>query len=83
MANIWGFMTPSLSVPESNNSDLPPDTTRTGVRSLRKSNLFSGKRQFAAMPYPASNRTKLKGRTRPSGRTNSGDPNGSGRLWHR
>jgi hypothetical protein len=48
MANIWGFMTPSLSVPESTNSDLPPDTTRTGVRSSRKNNFISGELAFAA-----------------------------------
>jgi hypothetical protein len=36
------------SVSESHNSDLPSDTTRTGVRSSRKSNLISGKLAFAA-----------------------------------
>jgi hypothetical protein len=64
MANIRGFSTPSLSVSDSNNSDLPSDTTQTGVRSSRKSNLISGQRQFAATPIP-STRTKRKSRTLP------------------
>jgi hypothetical protein len=54
MANIWGFRTPSLGVCESDNSDLPPDTTRTGMRSSRKSNLFSGEHQFAAIVTPSA-----------------------------